>query len=269
MYYTEWGKVSNSAVVICVHGLTRNGRDFDLLARALETDFRVVCPDIVGRGKSDWLQAKEDYDYPQYLADMTTLLARVTYGGKKTISWIGTSMGGIIGMVMASLPGSPVAKLVVNDVGTRIPRAALERIAAYVGENRRFSSFQEIEKYVKTVSAPFGPLTDEQWHHLTVHAVKQHDDSTWGFCYDPAIAHVFRKTATQDVELWRYWDAIACPTLLLRGAESDFLLKENAVEMTQRGPRPRLVEFAGIGHAPTLMTRDQIEVVRDFLLGPA
>lgn len=269
MHYTDWGDVSNPAVVICVHGLTRNGRDFDFLARALEADFRVVCPDIVGRGKSDWLQAKEDYDYPQYLADMTVLIARLTHGGEKTIFWVGTSMGGIIGMVMASLPGSPIAKLVVNDVGTTIPRAALERIAAYVGEDPRFPSFREIENYVRTMSAPFGPLTDEQWHHLTVHAVKQHSDGTWGFCYDPGIALPFRETARRDVDLWNYWDAIACPTLLLRGAESDLLVRENALQMTQRGPRPRLVEFAGIGHAPMLMARDQIEVLRDFLLEPA
>ncbi len=283
--YTDWGDPGAGRVVICVHGLTRNGRDFDFLARALLPDFRVVCPDIAGRGKSDWLYAKEDYGYPQYCADMAVLVARVTAkpsprglagrlarllgranAEKKRIYWVGTSMGGLIGMLLASRPNSPIERLVLNDVGTFIPRAALERIAAYVGKDPCFKTFEELESYVRMVSATFGPLTDEQWHHLALHGAKQHEDGSWGMRYDPDIALPFRKGPLADVDLWSFWDTISCPTLVLRGAQSDLLLKDTALQMTQRGPKPKLVEFEGVGHAPMLMADDQIRVVREFLL---
>jgi len=267
IHYTDWGDPGAERIVICVHGLTRNSRDFDDLARALAPDFRVVCPDIAGRGRSDWLYAKEDYGYPQYCADMTALIARVTAGGKpRRIHWVGSSMGGIIGMLLASRPNSPIVRLVLNDVGTVIPKAALERIGAYVGQDPRFRTIEELEAMLRIVCAPFGPLTDAQWRHLAETGAKQHDDGSWGLRYDPGIAIPFLKGPLADVDLWLYWDTVACPTLLLRGAQSDLLLKDNAVAMTQRGPRPRLVEFEGIGHAPMLMAGEQIQVVRDFLL---
>lgn len=266
MHYTEWGDAANPRVVICVHGLTRNGRDFDDLAQALQQDFRVVCPDVAGRGKSDWLYAKEDYGYPQYAADMNALIARVTTGGGKTIYWVGTSMGGMLGMVLASRPNTPIKKLILNDVGTHIPKVSMERIAAYVGKDPRFKTFQEMETYVRTVSAPFGPLTDAQWKHLTQHNTRQHADGSWGMNYDPGIALPFQKGPLADIDLGHYFDAVACPTLLLRGAQSDLLQRETALAMTQRGPRPRLVEFEGVGHAPMLMAEDQITAVREFLL---
>jgi pimeloyl-ACP methyl ester carboxylesterase len=267
VHYTEWGDEANPRIVICVHGLARTGRDFDLLAQALQANFRVVCPDIAGRGKSDWLRAKEDYGYPQYMADMNALMARITAGtGESTIYWIGTSMGGIIGMLLASRPQSPIRKLVLNDVGTVVPKAALERLAIYIGQTPRFKTFEELEAYVRLVAAPFGPLTEEQWRHLTLHSAKQMEDGSWTTAYDPAIGIPFRQGPLNDIDLWEYWDAIACPTLLLRGAQSDLLLEENALAMTQRGPRPRLIEFKGVGHAPMLMAQDQIAVVRDFLL---
>ena len=268
IHYTEWGDPGAEQIVVCVHGLTRTGRDFDDLARALAPDFRVVCPDIAGRGGSDWLYAKEDYGYPQYCADMTALIARVTSGGKPgKIHWVGTSMGGVIGMLLASRPRSPIGKLVLNDVGTVIPKAALERIGTYVGRDSRFRTLEELEAMVRIVCAPFGPLTDAQWRHLTETGAKQHEDGSWGLSYDPGIGIPFQKGPLTDVDLWQYWDTIACPTLLLRGAQSDLLLKDNAEAMTRRGPKPRLVEFEGIGHAPMLMARDQIQAVRDFLLG--
>ena len=268
IHYTDWGDPGAERIVICVHGLTRNGRDFDDLARALMPDFRVVCPDIAGRGKSDWLYAKQDYGYPQYCADMTALIARVTAGGKPVkIHWVGTSMGGIIGLLLASRPNSPIVKLVLNDVGTLIPKAALERIGAYVGQDPRFRTLGEMEVMMRIVCAPFGPLTDAQWRHLTETGAKQHEDGSWGMCYDPGIGIPFRKGPMADVDLWQFWDSVACPTLLLRGAQSDLLLKENAIAMTRRGPRPELVEFDGIGHPPMLMASDQIKVVREFLLG--
>jgi pimeloyl-ACP methyl ester carboxylesterase len=267
MQYVDWGDPAAERVVICVHGLTRNCRDFDALARALP-EFRVVAPDVVGRGRSDWLAAKEEYDYPQYCADMATLIARVTAvgTGPKRVYWVGTSMGGIIGMLLASRPNTPIERLVVNDIGTVIPRAAVERIAAYVGKDPRFRSREELEAYVRLVSAPFGPLTDTQWRHLTESGAKRHEDGSWGMSYDPGIGVPFQKAQLADVELWPYWDAIACPTLLLRGAQSDLLLKDTATAMTRRGPKPHLVEFEGIGHAPMLMAEDQTRVVRDFLL---
>lgn len=267
MHYTDWGDAANPRVVVCVHGLTRNCRDFDDLARALEGDFRVVCPDIVGRGQSDWLDDKQGYGYPQYTADMTALLARITAGGKKMISWVGTSMGGILGMLVASYGRSPIARLVVNDVGILIPQAALARIAAYVGKSPLFDSLDELEALVRLISAPFGPLTDQQWRHLTVHGAKQHDNGKWSMGYDPGIAAPFEQAAHSDIDLSRYWDAITCPTLLLRGEKSDILPREIALEMTRRGPKPKLVEFAEIGHAPVLMAADQIAVVRNFLIG--
>jgi pimeloyl-ACP methyl ester carboxylesterase len=267
MRYVEWGDPDAERVVVCVHGLTRNGRDFDVLAQALLPDFRVVCPDVAGRGASDWLAVKEDYAYPQYCADMTALIARITGGGKRrAIHWVGTSMGGIVGMLLASRPNTPIVKLVVNDVGAVIPKAALERLRAYVGKDPRFKSLEELEAMVRLVSAPFGPLTDAQWRHLTVTGGMQHEDGSWGFRYDPGIAVPFQKQANANADLWPVWDAITCPTLLIRGAQSDLLLKDTADAMSRRGPRPRLVEFAGVGHAPMLMADDQIKVVRDFLL---
>lgn len=266
--YTEWGDAENPRVVICAHGLTRSGRDFDYLARALQPDFRVVCPDIVGRGRSDWLTAKEEYGYPQYTADMNALIARVTAGaGDTAVYWVGTSMGGIIGMLLASRPKSPIGKFVINDVGTLLPKAALERIGIYVGHTPRFPTLEALEAHVRLISAPFGPLSDEQWRHLTVHAARELEDGSWTTAYDPAIGMPFQHPQS-DVDLWPYWDAIRCPTLLLRGAQSDLLLEDNALAMTTRGPRARLVQFKGIGHAPMLMAQDQIAVVREFLMTP-
>jgi pimeloyl-ACP methyl ester carboxylesterase len=265
MHYYDWGDPENSRVVICVHGLTRNGRDFDFLAQALSRDFRIVCPDVAGRGRSDWLESKQDYGYAQYTADMTALLARVTAGAEKTIYWVGTSMGGLLGIIMAAMPKNPIRKLVVNDAGMLVPKAALERLALYVGKDPRFATLDALEAHVRHISAPFGALSDEQWRHLTVHSAKQHADGTWGFRYDPAIANAF-SGELNDIDLSAYWDAVRCPTLLLRGADSDILLRATAEAMTQRGLRATLVEFQAVGHAPMLMLDEQVTAVRDFLL---
>ena len=267
MHYVEWGDQDAQTVVICVHGLTRCSRDFDMLARALQPELRVVCPDVVGRGKSEWLRDALDYTYAQYCSDMAALMARVTAGGgARRICWVGTSLGGIIGMLLAARPGSPIERLVINDVGILVPKAALARLAEYVGKDPRFASYAELGAYVRKVSAPFGPLTDEQWDHLARHIAKRHSDGSWGFSYDPRIGLPFRERPPEDVSFLEFWDQITCPTLLIRGAESDLLPREVALQMTGRGPRPRLAEFAGIGHAPMLMAADQIAVVRDFLL---
>ncbi len=269
IHYCEWGDPVAERVVICVHGLTRNCRDFDALAAALAPHFRVVCPDVAGRGRSDWLADKSAYNFHQYLSDMNALIARATSrpAAPRSIYWVGTSMGGILGMLLAALPHTPIAKLVVNDVGPRIPKTALARIAAYVGKDARCASLAELEAYVRMVSASFGPLTDEQWRYLTLHGSKQHADGSWGMRYDPGIAIGLSAALISDVDLWTQWDAIACPTLALRGAQSDLLLAETAQAMQGRGPRAHLVEFPDIGHAPMLMADDQISVIKDFLLG--
>jgi pimeloyl-ACP methyl ester carboxylesterase len=264
MTYYDWGDVANPRVVLCVHGLTRNGRDFDTLARALALQFRVVCPDVAGRGLSQWLSHKQDYGYPIYLGDMAALIART---GAEQVDWVGTSMGGLIGMMLAAQPETPIRRLVVNDIGPFVPRAALERLALYVGKAPRFATLDELERYLRMVMLPYGALTDQQWHHLATHSSRQSDDGSFGMCYDPAIAAAFGGPL-QDVALWPTWDTILCPTLVLRGKESDLLLRATAEEMTRRGPKAQLVEFAGIGHAPALMADDQIAVVREFLEQP-
>lgn len=264
MQYYEWGEANNARVVVCVHGLTRNGRDFDFLARALAQDYRVICPDMAGRGQSDWLTAPADYSYPQYMADLAALIARVTTNGANRVLWVGTSMGGILGMLLASLPNNPIAKLVVNDVGRVIPKAALERLAAYVGKEPRVESLNALEAHLRVVCAPFGDLTDDDWRHVTLHSAMRHPDGTWGTRYDPRIAQAFAGTR-DDVDLTAYWDAVTCPTLLLRGTDSDILPRETALDMTRRGPKARLVEFEGVGHAPMLLNDEQARVVVEFL----
>ena len=261
IHYYEWGEADNPNTLICVHGLTRNGRDFDDLARALSSEYRVLCPDVVGRGKSEWLSHKEEYGYPLYCSDMAALIAR---SGAQYVDWVGTSMGGLIGMFLAAQPNSPVRRLIMNDVGAFIPKASLKRLSAYVGKDPRYASFDEFEQYIRVVSSPFGPLTDAQWRHLAQTNARQYEDGRWGPNYDPALGHAFR-TAPKDVVLWQFWDKVRCPTLLLRGAVSDLLIEKTAEEMTRRGPKAKLVEFAGIGHAPMLMAEDQIRAVREFL----
>ncbi len=259
--YYEWGDPANSKVAICVHGLTRNGRDFDDIAHALSSEYRVLCPDVAGRGKSEWLTHIEDYAYPVYCADMAALIAR---SGAQTVDWIGTSMGGLVGMLLAAQPNSPIRKLVMSDVGPFIPKSSLERLSTYVGKPASYESFEDFEQYVRTISAPFGPLTDAQWRRLTESTAARNDDGKWITNYDPAIARAFTQPIA-DVVLWPFWDQVSCPTLVLRGKDSDLLLSETAREMTTRGPKAKLVEFDGIGHAPMLMAADQINVVREFL----
>jgi len=263
--YTEWAGPSRDApVLLCVHGLTRNSRDFDTLAQALSAHYRVVCPDMPGRGKSEWLSEAADYGYGVYLADITALIARLDV---ERVDWVGTSMGGIIGMLFAALPNAPIRKLVMNDVGAIVRKAGIERIAAYVGLDPGFADLAAFEAALRRVHAPFGPLSDAQWLHLATHSSRRKPDGSIGFNYDPKIADAFKQGPLDDVELWSSWDAITCPVLVLRGAQSDILLADDAAAMTQRGPRARLVEFASIGHAPALMADDQIAAIREFLLG--
>ena len=262
--YREWGRVDNPRVLVCVHGLGRCARDFDNLARAMSERYRVVCPDMAGRGDSDWLADPMLYDIPQYVADMVTLIARLDV---EQVHWVGTSMGGLIGMALAAQKRTPVAKLVLNEAGPVIARASLERIATYFGKAPPLPSLQAAEQLVRTVSAPFGPHTDEEWRFLTEGVVRKNADGSYRFHYDPRIAEPFRRRITdKDLESWPTWDAVRCPTLVIRGAQSDLLSRETAEQMTQRGPKAKLIELPGIGHAPTLMHADQIAIVREFLL---
>jgi pimeloyl-ACP methyl ester carboxylesterase len=257
----EWGARDNANVVICVHGIGRNGRDFDVLGEALASTHRVLAVDMPGRGASEWLRNPMDYVAPTYLATLTALIAA---SGVDEVSWVGTSMGALLGIMAAALPGTPVRKLVVNDAGPVIEPAALARIGTYFGTDPSFATYEELEAWVKVISAPFGPLGDEQWEHVTRTNARQRPDGSWGVGYDPGIAVPFRAQSAAP-DLWPLWDAIACPTLVLRGAQSDLLSSATARAMSERGPRPRVVEFAGVGHAPMLLAREQVDVVIGFL----
>lgn len=262
VHYTEWGAADNPHVVVCVHGLTRNGRDFDFLAQRLSARCRVICPDVAGRGLSERLTHPEDYGYPLYLADMAALIART---GAERVDWVGTSMGGLIGMLLAAQPGTPLKRLVMNDVGPFVPKAALERLAGYVGQDPRFDTLEAVERYLRQIFAPFGPLTDAQWQHLAQHSALRLDNGRYALAYDPAIGNAF-KGPLHDVDLRAVWKAISALVLILRGAESDLLLASTAREMIESAPSgSKLLEFAGIGHAPALMASDQIEAVEAFL----
>ncbi len=265
MAYSEWGDPANPRVLVCVHGLTRNGRDFDVLANALASDYRVVCPDVVGRGRSDRLPFSDDYALPIYANDIMTLIARL---GVDTVHWLGTSMGGLIGMFLASLPGSPISRLVLNDVGPVIAIEALQRIGEYLGMAPDFADLAEAEAYVRVVCAPFGNLTDAQWRYMTVVGTRPKPAGGFEMNYDRAIAQPYQKAflEAREISLWPMYDAIRCPTLVLRGVQSDILPQQTAVEMTTRGPQAKLVEVPGVGHAPMFLDESQVRIVQDFLL---
>jgi pimeloyl-ACP methyl ester carboxylesterase len=261
MRWVEWGERDNPRVLVCAHGLTRCGRDFDYLAGRLAGDYRVICPDIAGRGTSDWLASKTDYGYPVYCADIATMLAAV---GAESVDWVGTSMGGILGMLLAAHPRTPVGKLVLNDVGCVVPKLALERIATYVGREVAFDSIGTLEAAMRTVS-PFGTLSAAQWRHLAVHVSRLGDDGRWRFRYDPGIAIPFQSGALADVDLRPFWKAVRGPVLVVRGAQSDLLSEEIFAEMLARPGTESLV-IPDTGHAPMLMDDAQVESVRSFLV---
>ena len=280
MAYWEWNATGNPAhphVVLCVHGLTRQGRDFDTLARALSRHARVICPDVVGRGHSDWLDDPAGYQIPVYAGDMLALLAHLHQEAPlQTLDWVGTSMGGLIGMAVCGHPGLPlpvpVRRLVLNDVGPVLEWDALERIGQYLGAPVRFASVEEGAAALWNTSSSFGPHTPEQWLELSRPMLRRPEGSNdWGMHYDPAIAGPFRSlqrgaAVEGEAQLWQLYDQITAQTLLLRGAESDLLSPATAQAMAQRGPRPEVREFAKVGHAPTLMAPDQVAAVCDFLL---
>jgi pimeloyl-ACP methyl ester carboxylesterase len=260
----EWGDPQCSDVVVCVHGVGRNGRDFDVLGETLASTQRVLAVDMPGRGRSDWLPDPQLYSFPTYLATLTALIAA---SGADTVSWVGTSMGGLLGMVLAAQPNTPVARLVVNDVGPVIEAAALERIRGYLGTDPVFERYEDIDAYVRAISAPFGPLTDAQWAHIVRTNVRQDAQGRWHVGYDPGIGVAFASQPAM-ADLWHLWDAVKCPTLVLRGQHSDLLGAGTAAAMATRGPRARVVEIPGVGHAPMLLDAQQIELVAAFLRAP-
>jgi pimeloyl-ACP methyl ester carboxylesterase len=268
MAYKEWGDPKNPAVLLCVHGVTRVSDDFDALAAVMSDRYRVICPDVVGRGRSSWLANPLGYQLPQYVSDMVTLIARLDVA---QIDWFGTSMGGLIGMGVAALKDNPIHKMLLNDIGPTINYAALMRIAEYMGKEVRFPTFEAGVDYIRIIAAPFGPHSDEQWHKLAGDVLRQQKDGQWIRHYDPALALAFssfteESAAQSETALWAIYDAIQCPVLLVRGSESDLLSRETADLMTQRGPRAALTELAGIGHAPTFMQPEQIALARDFFI---
>jgi pimeloyl-ACP methyl ester carboxylesterase len=262
--YADWGEPDAARTVVCVHGLTRNGRDFDHLASVLQEHARVICPDIVGRGLSDPLSDPEHYALPTYIGHMLQLLVKLELS---VVDWVGTSMGGLIGMGIAASEASPVRRLVLNDIGPFIPKAALGRINTYLGLDLRFATLAELEEHLREVHAGFGPLSDVEWRHLAEHSARRRADGSFGLNYDQRLSEPMKRGPIEDVALWPVWDQIRCPVLVLRGASSDLLLAETAQEMARRGPGAEIVQIDGTGHAPALMAKDQIEIVRDWLLG--
>jgi pimeloyl-ACP methyl ester carboxylesterase len=264
--YYDWGPLQAERPVLCVHGLTRQGRDFDYLAASLAAaGRRIICPDVVGRGQSGRLADPDDYGLPQYCADMNLLIARL---GSKEIDWIGTSLGGLIGMVMAGFPGSPIRRLVINDIGPFVSWTGLLRIGRYIAEMpTSFETFEAAEQYFREILAPYGDLSDEHWRHLTRHSVLW--DASQGrhavLC-DPLITRAFGMPWSYSLDLWKYWERIEVPILVLHGAKSDLLSSDLTREMSRRNPSVTVHQFADCGHAPPLMTADQIDVVTGFLL---
>ncbi|ACC70743.1 alpha/beta hydrolase [Paraburkholderia phymatum] len=268
--YTEWGAPDNPRLLVCVHGLTRSGRDFDRLAAALSSVYRVVCPDVVGRGLSSWLANPAYYGIPQYVGDMVTLVARL---GVESVDWFGTSMGGLIGMAYAGLKDSPIRKIIVNDVGPHVEPASIERIGSYLGQPVSFATRQEAIDHAAVLAESFGPLTPDEWREINIPLVHE-QDGAWRFRYDPRIAEPFRQTTPElaalgEAALWHSFAAIEGPVLVVRGEQSDLLSRETVAQMVEKGRNVSTVEIPGVGHAPAFLSADQIDLAKRFFLGDA
>lgn len=261
--YFEWGDPANDRVLVCVHGLTRRGRDFDALAAALEDRYRVICVDLPGRGQSDWFVNAADYQPVTYLQTMTAVLARLDVA---QVDWLGVSLGGLLGMMLAAQPKTPIRKLVLDDIGSYVGAEALQRIASYVATYPAFDTLDDLEAYMREVCAPYGLTTEAEWKHLITYGSRRDEKGAWWMHYDPKLVEPFKEGFSEPVSLWPLWPMIQAPVLLLRGGLSDILTAETAAEMVEKKPGTKLVEFAGVGHAPMLMNAEQISAVRDWLL---
>ncbi|ACK71828.1 alpha/beta hydrolase fold protein [Gloeothece citriformis PCC 7424] len=266
MVYTQWGEEDNPNVLICVHGLTRNGRDFDFLARELAKDYCIICPDVVGRGESDYLTEPKDYNLMVYAKDILTLLHHLNLS---KVDWLGTSMGGLIGMAIASQPESLIRRLILNDVGPFIPQGAMQRIGGYLlKEQPTFIDLNIAQEYMRSKYQPFGNLTDEQWQHLTQYSVKSLPEGGYTLNYDPQISFPYQNTPLESLkaqEFWQWWEGISCPILLLHGQESDLLLPDTISQMKEIHPDMTVVSFPDVGHAPALMNDEQIQIIKNWL----
>jgi pimeloyl-ACP methyl ester carboxylesterase len=265
--YYEWGDAANPDVVVCVHGLSRNGRDFDSLAQALASRYRILCPDMAGRGKSDWLTSKTDYSYATYVADMFAFFNALQL---KKVDWLGTSMGGIIGMMLAAQQQGHIGRLILNDIGSVVSATGLKRILSYVGSSSVFAHADEAMATLKSIIAPFGITSEAHWQYMFTASFNPLPDGRYAFAYDPDISKPLKETlntadAITDIDLTAIWNAIQCPVLILRGAQSDILARTTALAMCQRTAPTRLVEFEGAGHAPALLDEVQIRTVVDWL----
>jgi pimeloyl-ACP methyl ester carboxylesterase len=265
MAYAEYGDAGNPRVLVCVHGLARSKADFTDLALAMQDHYRVVAVDLPGRGESDWLPDPALYQVPIYVADIVTLLARLN---AKTVHWFGTSLGGLTGMALASLKDSPIERMVLNDVGPVVTGVSLDRIATYVGKTMTFATYGEAEAAIRAASQSFGVNGDAQWRQFIDAVLKKSGDG-YVLGYDPGIAKSVELPLGQlhsDIDLWHVWDAITCKVLAVRGSESDLLTATTHAEMAVRGPKAELATIQGVGHAPTFMSREQIDIARAFLL---
>ena len=256
--YTDWGDINNPNVLICSHGLTRNKHDFDVLAEKLSAKRRVICFDLPGRGESGWLNNKMAYDYTQYVVDALMVIARANID---KVDWLGTSMGGLLGMALSSLPDSPINKLIINDVGPYLPKAALQRIAEYVGQQPAFDTKEELGRYIRTVYAGFGDLSEQQWDMMLTYGQRQLDNGQVTLNYDPEISNVFLNKSLEDINLWPVWEAIKQPTLVIRCETSDLLKDETAKKMTTTGQKSTLATIHNTAHAPALMNETEMQIV--------
>ena len=260
--YLEWGDRDNSDVLICVHGLTRNAHDFDFLAQDLCKDYRVICPDILGRGDSDYIGSTLMYNFTQYISDMVSLIARI---GVSEVNWLGTSMGGIIGMMLASLPKTPIKKLILNDVGMVIPSLAMTRIATYAQNDLGFQNLDEAKKYFKLIMPAFGIQDEEKWDHIVKWGTRKSQDGRYKLAYDPAIGQAFISVSANDIHLETFWHDVKCPVLVMRGEDSDLLTPEVISNMSILQPKMDVIEIPNAGHAPALMSALEIESVSNWL----
>lgn len=260
--YNEWGAQKKQNTLICVHGLTRNSHDFDALAQQISSKTRVICPDVVGRGQSDRFSNPKLYNLPQYFNDMTALIARLNV---TQVDWLGTSMGGLIGMFLAIQLNSPIKRLILNDVGPHIPASALRRIGRYAKSPPSFQTPEEAEVYIRKIYAPFGLLTDEQWQHITNNSIRQvENENTYILDYDPAVIQNLR-FKIRSINLWPVWEQIKCPVLVIRGEKSDILSLKTVNRMQTTCPKFEVLTVKDAGHAPALMDLAQIKAIEGWL----
>ena len=266
VHYLDWGdqkKFDEQETLLCVHGITRNCRDFDYFASKMCKDYRVVCPDVVGRGDSDHLETAEGYNYLQYNADMNALIARIN---SRYVNWVGTSMGGIIGMVLASQVQTPIKRLVINDIGPEVSRDALLSLSENLTPHEDFDSLKDVELYLRKIYHEFSPMTDADWEEMTFHSSRRTKQGKWRLKFDDGIGDAFRESITYlNMDMWDTWEKIKCPVLLLRGKNSQFLTEDVAKKMLESGPKTELVEFDDTGHTPTLRDDHQVNIIAEWL----